>query len=236
VSFSPVKVPKSSIGPHLTINISTTGNRRHRPRLRSRLSVRSRIERSIAAVECKREGSVLGSVLTIDTAGNQWRVQVEPAYDDSGNRPLSAHKFDYDDRIVEEATGMFQAPNGSWNAGPDTEVHNYSYDANGNKQTYTDPQGRQTTYTYDDRNRPWQTIEYPISGASSAPRITENNYDAAGNKNWVKFPDQWTQHWLYYDGFGQPRQFIDEGANVTDFNYWPWGPMKGQLVGSRLNI
>ena len=56
--------------------------------------------------------------------------------------------------------------------------------------------------------------------------VTRFEYDGAGNKTKVTFPDQKTQQWLYHDAFGQPRQFIDERANPTDLTTGPWGLMK----------
>src|SRR5205823_4893169 len=55
---------------------------------------------------------------------------------------------------------------------------------------------------------------------------TTNEYNEVGNKTKVTFPNTTTQQWLFYDAFGQPRQFVDERSKITDLNYWPWGPMK----------
>jgi RHS repeat-associated protein len=161
----------------------------------------------------------------------EWRVQVEPVFNSAGDRRLSAHKFDCNNRIIEEVTGMIEFANGSWNTGPDTEVHSFTYDKNGQKSSYTDSRSRLTTYDYDNRNRLWKTNET----VNTIPRTTETLYDPAGNKTLVKFPDQKMQQWLYHDGFGQPRQFIDERNNVTDLSYWPWGPMKklGEVITHR---
>jgi RHS repeat-associated protein len=155
---------------------------------------------------------------------SQWRVQVEPAYNAAGDRRLSAKKYDYNDRVIEEASGLFEDANGGWNAGPDTEVHQFEYDANGNKQLFRDPLTRVTTYTYDHRNRLKQTIE-PKRADQSVNPTTTNEYDETGNKKKVTFPNNTTQQWLDYDAFGQAQQFIDERGNTTDLTYW-WGPMK----------
>src|SRR2546423_256154 len=142
---------------------------------------------------------------TIDASAHtskQWRVQIEPAADSTGNRRLSAHKFDYEDRVIEEATGLYEAPGGAWNLGPDTELHHFTYDPNGNKQTYTAPRDRLTTYEYALRNRLKKTIE-PLN------RITETTYDPTNNKTDVTFPDTRSEHWQDYDDFGQAWPFID---------------------------
>jgi RHS repeat-associated protein len=157
-----------------------------------------------------------------------WGFQIEPVFDVTGERRMTVRYHDYNDHLLVEQTGWLY-PN--WAQGPDAEFHSYTYDANGNKENYWDSRGRQTNYTYDDRNRPWKTIEYFIPGDLTPPRTTETQYDPAGNKTLVKFPDtdrSVTQQWLYYDHFGQPRQFINERGKVTDINYWPWGPMKKQ--------
>jgi RHS repeat-associated protein len=124
-----------------------------------------------------------------------------------------------------QVTGLFEAADGSWHAGPDTELHQFTYDENGQKSSYTDPLSRQTTYEYDLRNRLWKTNET----VNTIPRTTETLYDTTGNKTLVKFPvessGQRTQQWLDYDAFGQPGRFIDERNNTTNLTY-VWGPMK----------
>jgi RHS repeat-associated protein len=149
----------------------------------------------------------------------EWRTQTEPAFDKDGNQRMTLREYDVNNRLTSEQTGWVVSAGGVASQSPDFESHSFDYDEVGNKIFYEDPRHRVTTYTYDERNRLWKTIE-PLN------RITENNYDFAGNKNWVKFPDLKMQQWLSYDAFGQPRQFIDERGNVTDFDYWPWGPMK----------
>ena len=149
----------------------------------------------------------------------EWRTQTEPAFDKDGNQRMTVREYDVNNRLATEETGWIVSAQGAASQSPDFESHSFGYDEVGNKNLYVDPRQRVTTYTYDNRNRLWQTIE-PLN------RITENHYDFAGNKTSVKFPDLKTQQWLYYDAFGQPRQFIDERNNFTDFDYWPWGPMK----------
>jgi YD repeat-containing protein len=165
----------------------------------------------------------------------EWRVQVEPAFNVAGERRMTARWFDVNDRITLEQTGWIQPPgeigiNNPWYPGPDIETHHFSYDENGQKSSYTDPLGRVTNYGYDNRNRPSTTTEYPVPvpGATSAPRTTTTQYNAAGDKILVTFPDQRTQQWPTddYTAFGQPRTFIDERGNTTNMEYWQWGPMK----------
>ena len=151
-------------------------------------------------------------------------------FNSAGQRRATARTFDVNNRIVSEQTGLIQpvgpiGPDNPWVSGPDTETHRITYDANGQKQTSTDPLGRVTTYGYDNRNRLETTTEPKRENQQAYP-VTRLEYDRAGNKTKVTFPDQKTQQWLYHDAFGQPRQFIDERANPTDLNYWPWGPMK----------
>jgi RHS repeat-associated protein len=154
----------------------------------------------------------------------QWRVQVEPAFNAAGERNLTARWFDANDRILDEYTGVIEAPSGAWSNGPDLEVHHFTYDKNGQKETYTDPRGRITNYVYDLRNRLRDTIEPKRADQSTRPTTTID-YDFAGNKTDVTFPDGRSQHWRDYDAFGQARQFIDERNNPTDMTY-VWGSMK----------
>jgi YD repeat-containing protein len=155
----------------------------------------------------------------------EWRVQVEPVFNDAGDRRLAANKFDCNNRIIEAATGLYEAADGTWHGGPDTEVHHFTYDQNGQKSSYTDPLGRVTDYEYNLRNRLWKTTEHPLAGSTTTSRLTETLYDERGNKTEVIFPDLKHQRWENHDAFGQPARFIDERNNPTDFIYC-WGPMK----------
>ena len=135
-----------------------------------------------------------------------------------------------------EQTGWIQP----WHADPhqigdwywndeDGETRYFGYDENGQKKNFTDAMGRVTTFDYDLRNRLWRTNET----VNSVPRTTETLYDTAGNKIDVIFPDLKTQKWRDYDAFGQAHKWIDERANVTNLDYWAWGPMKKlQHVGT----
>jgi hypothetical protein len=59
-------------------------------------------------------------------------------------------------------------------------------------------------------------------------RAAETLYNTAGDKTKVIFPDGKFQEWpdSGYDAFGQPHVFKDERGNITNLDYWPWGPMK----------
>jgi RHS repeat-associated protein len=155
---------------------------------------------------------------------NEWRIQIEPGFNVAGDRKMTARAHDLQNRIVIESTGWIQpaGPIGNWYWSPtDGENHYFGYDANGQKNYFKDPQGRETTYDYDLRNRLWKTNET----VNTIPRTTETLYDVTGNKTLVKFPDLKTQQWLDYDAFGQAWTFIDERANTTNLTY-QWGPMK----------
>jgi len=127
----------------------------------------------------------------------EWRVQIEPAFNEAGERRMTARNHDVNNRITYEQTGWIQpagpiGPNNPWyQSQADLETHSFTYDENGQKSSYKDPRNRETTYEYDIRNRPSKTTEYPIPGDSGAPRV-----------------------------------FIDERHHTTNLDYWPWGPMK----------
>jgi RHS repeat-associated protein len=155
---------------------------------------------------------------------NEWRIQIEPAFNAAGDRRMTARAHDLQNRVSVESTGWIQpaGPIGNWYWSPtDGENHFFTYDANGQKSSYTDPQGRLTTYDYDLRNRLWKTNET----VNTVPRTTETLYDVTGNKTLVTFPDARTQQWLDYTPFGQAERFIDERGNTTNLNH-QWGPMK----------
>jgi RHS repeat-associated protein len=164
----------------------------------------------------------------------EWRVQIEPAFNEFGERRMTARYHDVNNRITREETGWIQpagpiGPNNSWYQSPtDLETHSFTYDENGQKSSFKDPRNRETTYQYDVRNRPSITTEYPIPGDSGAPRITQTFYNKTGDKTKVIFPDGESQEWPdeNYTAFGQPRVFIDERHQTTNMEYWPWGPMK----------
>jgi hypothetical protein len=162
----------------------------------------------------------------------EWRLQIEPAFNELGERRMTARYHDVNNRITREETGWIQrgapAPIGDWYQSPtDFETHSFAYDENGQKRSYKDPRNRETTYQYDVRNRLAVTIEYPIPGDNGTPRTTETLYNVAGDKTKVIFPDGESQEWpdYGYDAFGQPHVFIDERHQTTNMEYWPWGPM-----------
>ena len=140
---------------------------------------------------------------------------------------MIARAHDVQNRLVSEETGWIQpsnAPLGNWYPSVDREDHWFSYDENGQKKSYTDSRGRVTDYAYDDRNRLRDTIEPKRADQSTRPTTT-TDYDFAGNKTDVTFPDGQSQHWRDYDAFGQAGRFIDERTNTTHLTY-QWGPMK----------
>jgi RHS repeat-associated protein len=143
-----------------------------------------------------------------------WRLQYEPALNDNGDRRMTSRTFDLNDRITSEQTGFDS----------DTETHKFAYDANGQKSKDTDPFLRETTYTYDLRNRLETTTEPARAGQIPNP-VTRLQYDKAGNKTMVTFPDTKTQQWDDYDPFGQAWKFTDERHNISDLAYCA-GPMK----------
>jgi RHS repeat-associated protein len=160
---------------------------------------------------------------------NEWRVQIEPAFNAAGERKMTARWHDLQNRIIRQESGWIQRPTyiGDWYWSGDGEIHDYTYDENGQKKTdtlYIAPQNRLTTYTYDLRNRLKDTIETKLADQSVNPTTTIL-YDTTSNKTDVTFPDTRSQHWRDYDPFGQAQTFIDERGNTTNLTY-VWGPMK----------
>jgi RHS repeat-associated protein len=156
--------------------------------------------------------------------GKSWRIQIEPVFNAESERRLTARWHDVENRVVLESSGWIATPT-TWVYGPDARTESWTFDANGNKESHTDPHGRVTDYTYDLRNRLKETIEPKRADQSSRPTTTMV-YDFAGNKTDVTFPDTKSQHWHDYDAFGQPGRFVDERDNTTELAYKPWGPMK----------
>ena len=148
----------------------------------------------------------------------QWRTQTEPIFNATSERRVTVRDYDENDRLVNEQTGWIQQSSGAVVQSADYESHSFHYDADGNRDSYTDPQGRITTYYSDERER-LKTTTAPLN------RVTQNWYDVANNKTDVQFPDGTWNKWRQFDGFGQAWQFFDERNNVTDFTY-DWGPMK----------
>jgi RHS repeat-associated protein len=161
----------------------------------------------------------------------EWRIQMEPVFN-TGQRRATSRTFDVNNRMTSEQTGLIQNSVellGTLHAVPgSTEIHYFAYDQNGQKSSYTDPLQRVTAYQYDNRNRLWKSTEFPSPNSGGNPRTTETQYNAAGNKTKVIFPDGKFQEWpdTGYDAFGQPHVFKDERGNTTNLDYWPWGPMK----------
>jgi RHS repeat-associated protein len=157
----------------------------------------------------------------------EWRIQIEPEFNDLHQRRATARTFDFNNRMLSEETGwiqFFNEPLGVLHSGDDTEKHSFTYDPNGQKETATDPLLRVTHYTYDIRNRLETTIEPKRDDQQDYP-VTRFKYDPMGNKTKVTFPDTQTQEWDFYDAFGQAWKFTDERHHVTDLVYC-WGPMK----------
>jgi RHS repeat-associated protein len=160
---------------------------------------------------------------------NEWRVQIEPAFNAAGERKMTERGHDLQNRIIRQESGWIQRPTyiGDWYWSGDGEIHEYTYNENGQKKTdtlYIAPSNRVTIYTYDLRNRLKDTIETKRADQTVNPTTTIE-YDPTGNKTLVTFPDTRTQQWLNYDAFGQAWSFIDERRNTTNLSFI-WGPMK----------
>ena len=83
-----------------------------------------------------------------------------------------------------EQTGLIQLPGltlGILHRTPDVETHRFTYDKNGQKETYKDPRGRITTYGYDNRNRLETTREPKREDQTEHPE-TRIEYDSPGTR------------------------------------------------------
>src|SRR5207237_5572803 len=58
---------------------------------------------------------------------NEWRIQIEPAYNAAGDRRMTARAHDLNNRLVIESTGRIQpaCPIGNWYFGPDGTNHSF---------------------------------------------------------------------------------------------------------------
>lgn len=137
--------------------------------------------------------------------------------DNSGNRT----KEDYLDPVnaltrtrgrVYDALNRLRQDIGG--ANPGNQVTQYTYDANGNQDSTTDPLTRVTTQTYDALNRLLRVID-PVNGAG-AP--TKYDYDAQDNLTKVTDPKNLATTYIY-NGFNELTSQTSPDTGATGFTY-----------------
>ena len=113
---------------------------------------------------------------------------------------------------------MTQAPGTS-----DAASTTYTYDEVGNLQTTRapnqQPNGPQTVFEYDDRNRQFRVTD--VFG-----NRTETAYDVANNKTSVTPADGHPIQFVEYDPMNRLKQQIDERNHPSYFEYFPGGNLK----------
>ena len=117
---------------------------------------------------------------------------------------LAAGDIGHTLRVVISATnpaGTLTSTSGATEVVAAARTTKYAYDANGNLETQTDPEGNKTTYTYDADNEPTKT-ETPNKAA------IETGYDGAGQ---VTSQTDGNKHTTTY-----ARNVLEEVAEVTD--------------------
>ena len=93
----------------------------------------------------------------------------------------------------------------------------YSYDANSNRYRMNDVTG-QTTYTYDELNR-------PASVASPGPNTVGYRYDVDGNRTKVIYADS-TAVTYSFDNADRLQSLQDWASRTTSYQYFPDGLVK----------
>lgn len=117
-------------------------------------------------------------------------------------------------------------------------VTKYTYYANGNLKTITDPRGLVTTYYYDALNRPYQRIDPPdkvgakkptvtigYDGRDQVTRITDPRglatiytLDGLGRMDPLQSPDTGTTRYTYYET-GKIKTKTDANSKTTTYSY-----------------
>lgn len=149
-----------------------------------------------------------------DSLGNK----ISYTLDDAGNRIAEQHHDSAalltrtQQRIFDELSRMIE------NLGAGGQRTSYSYDANGNPASVTDPLGRMTQNAYDALNRLVQSTD-PLNG------ITEYTYDEQDNLTSVTDPRGLTTRYSY-NAFGDLISQTSPDTGTTTYSYDAAGNIK----------
>lgn len=164
---------------------------------------------------------------TFDSNGNIHHEEYETSYTYdgdgrlktvSGPRPENHTEHDYDANGYRERTRRYFNGKPPISPGsPDSYLETVfsNFDSRGNPRTVTDPNGHQTTFTYDTLGR-IKTVTLPFSGNSSE---IEFFYDIDGNMTRVDFPADGAETEAYslefnYDSKNQLEYIKDSAGNA----------------------
>ncbi|MBL8815478.1 MAG: RHS repeat protein, partial [Planctomyces sp.] len=103
--------------------------------------------------------------------------------------------------------------------GQSAPVTSYTYNANGNRVTETNPLGKVTTWTFDNLNRMTQITEPDPDGAGSLTSpITTFVYDALSRRTSLTDPDSNVTSWVF-DGLNRVTSETNALSDVESFTY-----------------
>jgi RHS repeat-associated protein len=123
-------------------------------------------------------------------------------------------------------------------AGVTTRTTSYSYDANGNLESVTDPRGGETTYVYDDAGLLTSRVSPlgNVSGCGCASQYTTSyGYDADGNQQTVTDPLNHTTT-THYNADQQPINRTDAAGRETQWQYDPDGNPSATIANDNSTV
>jgi RHS repeat-associated protein len=123
-------------------------------------------------------------------------------------------------------------------AGVTTRTTSYSYDANGNLESVTDPRGGETTYVYDDAGLLTSRVSPlgNVSGCGCASQYTTSyGYDADGDQQTVTDPLNHTTT-THYNADQQPINRTDAAGRETQWQYDPNGNLSATIANDNSTV
>jgi len=156
----------------------------------------------------------------------------------------NGYSYDHDSQLSYGGSTTYEyTPNGNptetgWvgygNALVSFNGYSYTYDANGNMKTQTDPSGNVTTYDWDNRNR--LVSATTVNSSDEITQIVNYTYDAFNQligETVTPYTDgspdtATTSRYVYDPATGQMQLAFDGGGNLTD--RYLWGPLVDQVL------